>query len=85
MQLYAIIYFISFIDESCTVSTIFGYINHNREKGNTVLTFEADNTNATYSCKLDKQVYRPCKLKLLQDFNKPQKFSWLMFFNIQNF
>ena len=45
------------------VTTISGNVNHNREKGKTVLRFEADHSNAKYKCKLDKRSYKSCKLQ----------------------
>ena len=54
------LYFI-FSAESCTVTTISSNVHHNQNKGRTILKFEADNTNATYTCKLDRQSFQPCK------------------------
>ena len=50
-----------FVAKSCVVSTISGNVNHNRKSRKTVLKFEADDKNATYTCKLDRQNYKPCK------------------------
>ena len=47
------------------VSTISGNVNHNRNKGKTVLKFEADDSNAKYTCKLDKGRHKSCKLALM--------------------
>ena len=54
-----------FIADDCMVSTISGNVNHNRSKGKTVLRFEADDSNAKYTCKLDKGNFKSCKLALL--------------------
>ena len=45
---------------SCLVSTISGNVEHDHEEESTVLKFEADNRNATYVCKLDRENYKPC-------------------------
>ena len=54
-----------FVVDNCSVSTIFGKVSHNRNNGKTVLRFKADDSNAKYTCKLDKESYKSCKLVLL--------------------
>ena len=51
-----------FIAANCTVSTLSGNVTHNSERKRTMLTFEADNTNATYTCKLDRGTFKHCKI-----------------------
>ena len=54
-----------FVADNCSVSTISGNVNHNRNKGKITLKFKADDSNAKYTCKLDKESYKSCKLALL--------------------
>ena len=48
--------------EKCVVNIITEKVDHNHKTKRTVLTFKADNPSATYTCKLDKQSHKSCKL-----------------------
>ena len=50
-----------FIATNCTVSIISGDVDHNRQSKRTTLTFQADNANATYTCRLDRRNFKQCK------------------------
>ena len=45
----------------CTVSRITGNVKYNLNKKRTVFNFSADNSNAIYVCKLDKDDFENCK------------------------
>ena len=61
-----------YIVDNCTVSTVSGNLKHDRQKGETILTFEADDSNAIYICKLDKGSFQSCKLilNILYDYSR---------------
>ena len=47
--------------EDCTVNKISGNVKQNKQNKRTVLEFSADNSDATYTCKVDKDVFQNCK------------------------
>ena len=47
--------------EDCTVNKITGNVKQSGQNKRTVLEFSADNSDATYLCKVDKDEFQNCK------------------------
>ena len=47
--------------EDCTVNKISGNVKQNKQNKRTMLEFSADNSDATYMCKVDKDDFQNCK------------------------
>ena len=59
--MYVYSYDVIYTVEDCAVNKITGNVNQNTQHKIAVLEFSADNSDATYKCKVDEDDFQNCK------------------------